>query len=44
MELIKSLLSKIGGPVWRLVQTSKHHHIGAVVVAVVLVAVLWVVI
>ena len=35
--MIKSLLAKVGGPVWRLVQTSKHHHIGAVVVAVVLV-------
>jgi hypothetical protein len=42
--MIKDLLAKIGGPIWRLVQTSKHHHIGAVVVLVVLAAVLWVVI
>ena len=32
MNRIKSILSKIGAPVWRLFQTSKHHHIGAVVV------------
>jgi hypothetical protein len=42
--MIKNLLAKIGGPIWRLVQTSKHHHIGAIVVLVVLAAVLWVVI
>ena len=42
--MIKDLLAKIGGPIWRLVQTSKHHHIGAVVVLVVLAAVLWAVI
>ena len=42
--MIKDLLAKIGGPVWRLVQTSKHHHIGAIVVLVVLAAVLWAVI
>jgi hypothetical protein len=42
--MIKDLLAKIGGPIWRLVQTSKHHHIGAIVVLVVLAAVLWVVI
>jgi hypothetical protein len=42
--MIKDLLAKIGGPIWRFVQTSKHHHIGAVVVLVVLAAVLWVVI
>jgi hypothetical protein len=41
--MIKDLLAKIGGPIWRLVQTSKHHHIGAVV-AIIVVAVVLVVI
>jgi len=44
MEMIKTGLAKIGGPLWRLIQTSKHHHIGAAVVLVVLGVVLWVVI
>jgi hypothetical protein len=44
MEMIKDALAKIGGPVWRLIQTSKHHHIGAVIVLIVLGAVAWVVI
>ena len=43
MEIIKDALAKIGGPVWRLIQTSKHHHIGAVIVVVLVVvaAVVW---
>jgi hypothetical protein len=44
MEMIKTGLAKIGGPVWRLIQTSKHHHIGAVVVLLVIGVVAWVVI
>ena len=44
MEMIKTGLAKIGGPLWRLIQTSKHHHIGAVVVLLVLGVVVWVVI
>ena len=42
--MIKDLLAKIGGPVWRLVQTSKHHHIGAVIVigVVIIAGVVWV--
>ena len=41
--MIKNGLAKIGGPVWRLIQTSKHHHIGAVIVVVLVVvaAVVW---
>lgn len=42
--MMKTLLAKIGGPVWRLIQTSKHHHIGAVIVLIVVAAVAWVVI
>ena len=38
MEMIKNLLAKIGGPVWRLIQTSKHHHIGGVIVILVIAA------
>ena len=44
MEMIKDALAKIGGPVWRLIQTSKHHHIGAVIVLIVVAAVAGVVI
>jgi len=44
MEMIKTGLAKIGGPVWRLIQTSKHHHIGAIVVLLVIGVVAWVVI
>ena len=43
-QMIKNLLAKIGGPVWRLFQTSKHHHIGAVIVLIVVGIVIWVVI
>jgi len=43
-QMIKNLLAKIGGPVWRLFQTSKHHHIGAVIVLLVVGIVIWVVI
>ena len=42
--MIKDFLAKIGGPVWRLVQTSKHHHIGAIIVILVVGAVLWAVV
>jgi len=42
--MIKKLLAKIGGPVWRLIQTSKHHHIGGVIVLLVIGAVLWAVV
>jgi len=42
--MIKNLLAKIGGPVWRLFQTSKHHHIGAAIVLIVAGIVIWVVI
>jgi len=38
-KMIKDLLAKIGGPVWRLVQTSKHHHIGGVIVILVVAAI-----
>ena len=44
MEMIKDALAKIGGPVWRLIQTTTHSTLGAVVVLVVLGVVLWVVI
>ena len=37
--MIKDLLAKIGGPVWRLVQTSKHHHIGGVIVILAIVVI-----
>jgi len=43
MEMIKTVLTKIGGPVWRLVQTTKHSTIGAIVVIVVVAAVIWVI-
>jgi len=43
MEIIKDVLAKIGGPVWRLVQTTKHSTIGAIIVIVVVAAVIWVV-
>lgn len=36
---MKNLLAKIGGPVWRLIQTSKHHHIGGVIVILVIAAI-----
>ena len=42
MEMIKTVLTKIGGPVWRLAQTTKHSTIGAIVVIVVVAAVIWV--
>jgi hypothetical protein len=44
MEIIKKALATIGGPVWRLIQTSKHHHIGAVIVLLVIGAIAWAVI
>ena len=37
--MIKDLLAKIGGPIWRLVQTTKHHHIGGVIVILVIAAI-----
>tara|TARA_R110000782_G_scaffold15602_7_gene45434 strand:+ start:495 stop:629 length:135 start_codon:yes stop_codon:yes gene_type:complete len=42
MEMIKDALSKIGGPAWRLVQTTKHSTLGAIIVLLVLAAVVWV--
>ena len=36
MEMIKEGLAKIGGPLWRLVQGTKHSTLGAVVVVIVL--------
>jgi hypothetical protein len=44
MEAINKILAKIGSPVWKLFQTSKHHHIGGVIVLLVLGVVAWVVI
>lgn len=44
METINKMLAKIGSPVWKLFQTSKHHHIGGAIVILVAVVVLWVVI
>ena len=44
MEMIKNALTKIGGPVWRAVQGTKHSTLGAIVVIVVLGAIAWVVI
>jgi hypothetical protein len=41
MEHIKDALAKIGGPVWRLVQTTKHSTLGAVICLVILVGVVW---
>ena len=43
MEMIKTVLTKIGGPVWRLVQTTKHSTIGAIIVILVVAAVIWVI-
>lgn len=40
MEQIKNVLAKIGGPVWRLVQTTKHSTLGAIVVILVVAVVL----
>ena len=42
--MIKDLLAKVGGPVWRLVQTSKHHHIGGVIVILAIIVIALVVI
>jgi hypothetical protein len=36
--MIKDLLAKIGGPVWRQYRHTKHHHIGAVIVIIVIAA------
>jgi len=35
MNMINKVLSKIGAPIWKLVQTSKHNHIGAAVILVI---------
>ena len=40
MEQIKNVLAKIGGPVWRLVQTTKHSTLGAIIVILVVAVVL----
>jgi hypothetical protein len=42
--MIKKVLAKIGGPIWRLFQTSKHHHIGAVIVLLVIGIIVWVIV
>ena len=42
MEMIKDGLAKIGGPVWRAVQGTKHSTLGAIIVLVVLGVVLWI--
>ena len=39
MEAINKILAKIGSPVWKLFQTSKHHHIGGVIVILAIVAI-----
>ena len=44
MEQIKNVLAKIGGPVWRLVQTTKHSTLGAIIVILVIGAIVLVVI
>jgi hypothetical protein len=44
MEMVKDALAKIGGPVWRAVQGTKHSTLGAIIVLLMLAAVLWVVI
>ena len=44
MEMIKDVLAKIGGPVWRAVQGTKHSTLGAIVVLLVIGVVAWVVI
>lgn len=44
MEKIKNVLAKIGGPVWRLVQTTKHSTLGAAVVVLIFVGLVWAVI
>jgi len=43
MKMIKDVLTKIGGPIWRLVQTTKHSTIGAIVVIIVVAVVIWIV-
>ena len=44
MEMIKDGLAKIGGPVWRAVQGTKHSTLGAIIVLLVIGAIAWVVI
>ena len=44
MEIIKDALAKIGGPVWRAVQGTKHSTLGAIIVLLVLGTIAWVVI
>jgi hypothetical protein len=44
MEIIKDVLAKIGGPVWRAVQGTKHSTLGAIIVLLVIGAIAWVVI
>tara|TARA_B100001964_G_C13949995_1_gene472865 strand:+ start:222 stop:353 length:132 start_codon:yes stop_codon:yes gene_type:complete len=43
MNFIKKILAKIGGPVWRAVQTTKHSTLGAIIVVVVIGLIVWVV-
>ena len=42
MEMIKNALAKIGGPVWRAVQGTKHSTLGAIVVIIVSSIIIWV--
>jgi hypothetical protein len=42
IEFGKGLLSKIGGPVWRAVQSTKHSTLGAIVLLLCLVLIIWV--
>ena len=44
MEMVKDALAKIGGPVWRTVQGTKHSTLGAIIVLLVIGAIAWVVI
>jgi hypothetical protein len=43
MKKGKNVLAKIGGPVWRLVQTTKHSTLGAIAIIglVVFVGLVW---
>ena len=43
VEMIKDFLAKIGGPAWRLVQTTKHSTLGAAIVIwlVIFVGIVW---
>jgi|TARA_R110000824_G_scaffold156943_1_gene330305 hypothetical protein len=42
-KFIENILAKIGGPVWRGVQTTKHATLGAIIVVLVIGLIVWVV-